>query len=105
MTDPTIPPGPSALLAFVRPERGRGPILLATGEFLTEVRDGCASWDIGDYDMPMPDRPGLLVFEGWIEVNAGPDPDVSFRGSWRQLTHWEMCRVRFGLSPFGDENA
>lgn len=39
MTDPTIPPGPSALLAFVRPDRDLGPILLATGEFLAEVRE------------------------------------------------------------------
>jgi hypothetical protein len=89
--------GPSSLVAFVRPELDLGPILSADGEFLEEVREA-GSWDIGDHNMPLPTEMGLQVFEGWREVSPGPDPDISFVGSWRRLTHWEICRMRFGLT-------
>lgn len=87
---------PSSLVAFVRPELDSGPILTADGEFLEEVR--VSGWDISDHNMPLPTTMGLQIFEGWVEVGHEPDPDVSIVGSWRQLTHWEMCRMRFGLT-------
>jgi hypothetical protein len=95
--------GPSTLVAFVRPELDAGPILTADGEFLDELRSGCGGWDIGDYNMTMPTRPGLQIYEGWREVTAGPDEDVHLVGDWRQLTHWEMCRMRFGLTAHPGE--
>jgi hypothetical protein len=93
--------GPSEMLAFVRPGLDSGHILSASGEFLTELRDGAGGWDIADHNMPTPREHGLLLFDGWIEVGHGDSPDVSWVGEWRRLTHWEMARVRFGLSPSG----
>jgi len=91
---------PSMLLAYLHSQRDEGPILAATGEFAEEVRN--SGWDTSDHEMPCGDVAGLQVFEGWIEVGPGPDPDIAFVGSWRQLTHWEMCRVRYGLPPWSE---
>lgn len=93
---------PSRLLAFVRPELDCGPILAADGEFIEECR-AIGAWDISDNNMTTPTAWGLQVYEGWLERAAGDDGDVTFVGAWRQLTHWEMCRVRFGMSPFVEE--
>lgn len=89
---------PGKLLAFVRPEIDSGPILCATVPFLEEIWQ--SGWDISDHDMPMSDASGLQIFEGWIELSGDPEPDPRFVGQWRQLTHWEMCRVRHGMMPF-----
>ena len=91
--------GPSRLLAFVRPEGDNGPVLAADGDFHKEVFEG--GWDIENYNMPM-SLPlyGLLIFEGFIEVGTEPEPDVSLSGEWRQLSHWEICRVRHGWLPW-----
>ena len=90
------------MLAFVRPEGDQGPILVADGAYAGEIRAG--GWDISDHDMPVPTSAlrGLLVFEGLVESTRGPDPDVSLVGEWRHLTHWEMCRVVAGFSPWSD---
>lgn len=77
-----------------------GHVCAATAAFAEEVRDGGPA--ISDHNMPMPDRPGLVLFEGWVEVGAGEDPDVSWVGEWRPLSHWEMSRVRHGLPPWDD---
>ena len=73
-----------------------GPILWAEGEFLKELTDGCGGWEIGDHELPDPPGAGLFAFEGWIEVGHCEDSDVEWKGDWRRLTHWEMCRMRFG---------
>ncbi len=86
-------------LCFVAPTGDEGPILFAEGGLAEEI--SMAGSDISDHEMPCPDGiRGLLIFEGWMEYTAGPDPDLCFVGEWRRLTHWEMCRVRHGLSPF-----
>lgn len=94
--------GPSRLMAYVHACGDEGPILSAVGAFVDELKN--AGYDVSDHDMPKPDvgHVGLLVFEGWVDVGPGDDPDVSLVGSWRRLTHWEMCRVTFGLSPFAE---
>ncbi len=88
------------MLAFVRPEGDQGPILIAAGAYAQEVR--AAGWDISDHNMPASAGRlyGLLVFEGFVEHTAGPDPDVYLAGNWRRLTHWELCRVGAGLTPW-----
>ena len=98
--------GPSAIIAFVRIGKqlgeqdikvsAEGPILWAEGEFLRELQEGCGGWDIADHELPDPPGAGLWAFEGWIEVGHGPDAEVEWQGDWRRLTHWEMCRLRFG---------
>jgi hypothetical protein len=90
---------PLRLLAFVRPELHEGPVLYAEGAWSVLLRER-GSWDIGDLNMPMPPHGGLMVFEGWHETSS-PDPtEVSFVGDWREMTHWELCRTRFGMTPF-----
>jgi len=61
-----------------------------------------AGYDIEDHCFPPPDPPmsGLLIFEGWVQVGPGLEPDITIDGLWRPLTHWEMCRVRFGRTPW-----
>ena len=90
---------PLRLLAFVRPELDQGPVLYAEGEWSVLLREH-GSWDIGDVNMPMPARMGLMVFEGWHETSPTDLTDFSFVGAWREMTHWELCRARFGLTPF-----
>ena len=94
--------GPSALLAYVRDETAHGPvglILEVTGAFADEVSNG--GLDLEDHGLPHvgPAR-GLLVFEGWIDVGVGPEPDVHWQGGWRALDHWELCQLRFGRPLF-----
>ncbi len=91
---------PCQALIFVYPELSHGQILEATGDFLVEAIEH--SWIMDDHEMMMPVVPGIQIFEGWVEVGVGEDPDIRWFGSWRLLTHWEMCRVRHGMSPFGD---
>jgi hypothetical protein len=93
--------GPDILLAFVGHGLDTGPILSATGEFQRELERHGAQ-DIGDHNMPMPNAMGLLLFEGWIEIGPGDDPEVNWTGEWRRLTHWEMVRVRCGKSPWAE---
>lgn len=90
---------PLRLLAFVRPELDQGPILAAEGDWANMLRE-VGSWDIGDYSMRMPDRPGLHIFEGWTKLMPDDPSDMQWEGEWRQLTHWEMCRLRFGMVPW-----
>ena len=91
--------GPSRLLAFAKgTPPSWGPILLADGEFSEEVAVGGP--DISDHEMPRPAEPGLQVFEGWVEVGPGEDPDVEIVGEWRRLDHFELCRLRYGLWPW-----
>jgi hypothetical protein len=90
---------PLRLLAFVRPELDQGPVLYAEGEWSVLLR-GRGSWDIGDMNMPMPPRMGLMVFEGWHETSPTDPTELSFVGAWREMTHWELCRARFGMTPF-----
>ena len=80
---------PGRLLVFVRPELDSGEILYVSGEeFLNEVHN--AGWDISDHNFPTPTQKGLQIFEGWIQVGPGEDPDVAIVGEFRKLTHWEM---------------
>jgi hypothetical protein len=99
-----IEDGPCSLVAFVRPELDSGPILTADGQFREEA--SASGWDISDHNITTPTEMGLQIFEGWLEVGHGPDPDVSLVGSWRRLDHWEMCRMRFGMTahPRGEES-
>jgi hypothetical protein len=98
----TVQNEPSVLVAFVHSSRAAGPILMASGAFLREIREGAGGVDISDYNMPPPDHVGLLVFEGWIEHRAQDDGDALFEGWWRQLTHWELSRMRFGMPAQAD---
>jgi hypothetical protein len=91
---------PLRLLAFVRPELHAGPVLYAEGEWSVLLRQLGSSWDIGDLNMPMPPHGGLMVFEGWHETSPTDPTEVSFVGDWREMTHWELCRTRFGMTPF-----
>ena len=50
--------------------------------------------------MPCATWMGLQIFEGFISYTSGPDPDILFSGSYRDLTHWEMLRVRARLLPW-----
>lgn len=72
-----------------------GPILEASGGFREEISNSGS--DLEEHDVPKPPRSGLLLFEGWVEILGSEDPDVSWVGEWRELTHWEMCRVRCGV--------
>jgi hypothetical protein len=90
---------PLRLLAFVRPELDQGPVLYAEGAWSVFLRE-LGSWDIGDMNMPMPPHGGLMVFEGWHETVTTDPTEVSFVGAWREMTHWELCRARFGMTPF-----
>lgn len=90
--------GPDRLIAFVNDDLQGGRILLAEGVFFEEVSRH--SWEMEDHLIPKAPHKGLMVLEGWIEVGPGDDPDVTFVGDWRQLTHMEMCRMRFGQSPW-----
>lgn len=92
---------PSQALAFVRPELDQGPILAVTGAFFDEVH--AAGWDISDHNIATPTTPGLQIFEGWVDVGPGDDPDVRWEGGWRPLSHWELCRLRFGMTPFQEK--
>lgn len=89
------------LLVYVHHDGYTGPILEASGVFVEDVLN--FGRDISDHDMPNANNEGLLIFEGFIEHTAGPDPDLFFCGEWRNLTHWEMCRVRVGLSPWDEK--
>ena len=89
------------LLVFVRPELDNGPILIHSGCFSEEVWE--RGWDISDHEMPCATRMGLYIFEGFISYSPGPEPDIYFSGEYRDLTHWEMCRLRIGLIPWGDD--
>lgn len=89
------------LLAFVRAVQhgfADGPILYADGSFAEEVRAG--SYDLDDHQVPPPQRTGLLVLDGHCEFGVGPDPDVYFKGKWRELTVPELCAVRRGNDPW-----
>jgi len=90
--------GPGRFVAFVRDTGDYGPVLYASGSFVEEFRMG--GYDVESLDMPVPSERGLLLFEGWVEIGPGPDPDVVAVGEWRRLTHWEICRIRHGVSPF-----
>lgn len=94
---------PSILVAYIRDSLDSGPILEASSDFLKELHEGGGGWDIGDYNMPMPQHPGIQVLEGWLEYTGGEEPDVHFTGNWRQLTHWEMSRFRHAM-PACDDN-
>jgi len=87
-------------VAFVRGEAlDEGPILQWHGpELDNELSHG--GRDIADHNFPPPPRGGLVIFEGWLEVSHGPDPDVMFVGEWRELTHWEICRMRHAMTPW-----
>lgn len=93
--------GPDRVVAFVQSEWDESQILYAEGVFADEVN--AVSRCLGDHTVPTPERLGLQVFEGWLEVGTGDDPDVEWCGGWRMLTHWEMCRVRFGLAPWDEQ--
>lgn len=90
--------GPSRLVAYVREDLDEGPILLAEQAFAEEI--SMAGSDISDHDFPPPEAPGLWLFEGWLQIGPEPDPDVAIVGEWRRLDHWEMCRMRHGMSPW-----
>jgi len=85
------------LLVFVRPELDNGPILIHNGCFSDEVM--YKGWDVSDHNMPCANVMGLQIFEGFLEVI---DEEVILSGSYRQLTHYEMCRLRAGLIPWSD---
>ena len=55
--------------------------------------------DTSDHNMPCADIPGLQIFEGFTDVI---EEEVSLSGSYRLLTHYEMCRLRMGLIPWSD---
>ena len=87
------------ILAFVRATGDEGPILAVMPN--TGVADEVGqAGDICDHEFAVPDARGLLLWSGWVEVGIGPDPDVIMVGEWRRLTHWELCRVRYGLAPW-----
>jgi hypothetical protein len=68
---------PGRLVAFVHDNLDSGLIVYAEGAtLLDELRS--SGWDISGHNLPTPD-------------------------SWRLLTHWEMCRVRFGLTPWDEQ--
>lgn len=79
--------------------RAQGIILDATGDFQHEMREVGRCLDDHTFE-EQPTTTGLQMFVGWVEVGPGDDPDVTLVGSWSPLTHWEMCCVRFGNSPF-----
>lgn len=81
------------VLAFLRDE-ATGPVLETSGPFTEEVR--MAGYDIDDHTVPPTDMRGLAVFEGWVEVGHGEDPDVEWSGGWRMLTQWELVKLRHG---------
>ena len=83
------------LFVFVRPELNNGPILAHDGIFSEEVIQ--RGWDISDHEMPCATWIGLQIFEGFISYTSGPDPDILFSGDYRDLTYWEMLRVRVKL--------
>lgn len=88
------------LLAFVRDAAKKpieGWILYWEPPFKDEVSD---SVHLEDHDFPNSNLEGLLLFEGYVYVTPGPEPDVEFHGAWRQLTHWEMLLVQQGLAPW-----
>lgn len=92
---------PVRLLAFVREPGDEGSILLWSGSMEFKETVDMAGYDISDHNMPVPNRKhGLLIFEGWIRWDPGPEPDSHLDGEWRQLTFWEISRVRFGLPPW-----
>lgn len=95
--------GPSRLIVFATGNQDQGPILLAEGCFTEEV--AVAGSDISDHELPRPDGPGLWVFEGWVNIGPGTDPDVFLDGEWRRLTHWEMCRMRHGMAPWDEQSS
>lgn len=86
------------LVAYVNPDGCSGPILHYEEVFAMEIES--IGRDISDNDLPKPAQHGLMLFEGWLEVGAGPDPDVAFVGQWRRLTHWELTRLNFGSTPW-----
>ena len=100
---------PGRMVVFIRDwkeptdniDRGPdGPILYVEGEMLKrEVAEH--SDELGDHIFEKrTELRGLLIFEGWVEVGMGEDPDVTLVGEWRKLDHWEMCKVREGLAPW-----
>ena len=91
--------GLGQLVAYIDERRDRGPILAASGAFSEEATQG--GHDIADHNIPTPEFAGLAVFEGWLWVQGDPgEVDVRFDGSWRPLTHWELCRFAKGISPW-----
>jgi hypothetical protein len=75
---------PGQMVVSVRPEMDNGPILYTVRFHIS---------DLAGPTLPLPQSYGLLVFEGSIEYSPGPDPNVRLSGKWRQLTHWEICRL------------
>ena len=88
------------MLIFVRPELDNGPILIHDGCFSEQVLKG--GWDISRHEMPCADIPGLQIFEGFVSYDSGEDRNIYLSGMYRQLTHYEMCRLRMGLIPWSD---
>lgn len=85
-----------------------GPILYAEPPLEQEIEKWNGATDIGDLNFEeTPAQSGILdglvVWEGWIEWSAGDaaDSEPEMHGGWRKLSHWEMCRVREGLPPWG----
>lgn len=93
---------PGRMLAFVR-NTGvnllEGWVLYWEPPFEGEVSD---SRYLEDHDFPQtPEHgEGLFLFEGYVHVTPGPEPDVEFEGAWRRLTHWEMLQVQAGFPPW-----
>lgn len=90
---------PARLLAFIeKTDPLEGPILAWEEGFDAEIATGGRLLE--DHVFDHTKALGLSLFEGYVEVGTGPDPDVHFRGQWRQLTHWEMLQVRSGGAPW-----
>lgn len=89
------------LVALVKAQVGQGLIIMADGAFVEEVVN--SGHFIEDHDMAVPQFSGLGIYEGFVHVTDGQDPDVVLEGEWRRLTHFEMCRLAFGRTPWTDK--
>lgn len=111
MADTSDATEPSRLLVFVQASLSvegetlytEGPILIADGAAAAELQESGLT-DILDLCIAPPPAPGLMIWEGWHELTAGPEPDMELNGWWRRPTHWELCRLHAGLSPFDDSS-
>lgn len=99
--------GPSRMLVWVTAHGRHGPegtVLSAEGQFRDETMSSGSALEDHEFEASAdPSLTGLLVFEGWVEVGRGEDPDVKLCGWLRRVETWELCRLRFGEDIFGSE--
>lgn len=101
-------PATQRFVAFITPEKDRGPVLIAD-DSLKAVFEAFDDYNvflqIREHGMSPANREGLLVWEGHVEQLSEEPEDILWEGTWRPMTHWELYRLRFGLTPFPAEGA